>query len=241
MTDAYRRNRILAQLPRAELTRLLPSFKEVNLDFKEQLFEEGKPIDHAYFMLTGVVSLLVLVDGEEPIEAGTIGYEGMVGLPAFLGASKAPWRALCQVAGTALRIEVTRLLEAAHETTLERLLLRYTNAMMSMFAQTAACNRAHSLEERMCRWLLLTHDRARTDTFSLTQEFMGQMLGVRRPSVSLAGSALQKAGLIRYTRGRVTITDRAGLEEASCECYERVQRQFEDGMEANRSAGRAAR
>jgi CRP-like cAMP-binding protein len=234
-TDSYRRNRILAQLPRAEAARIQPFLEKVDLNFKEQLFDSGQRIDHVYFMLTGVISLLVTVDGEQPIEAATVGYEGMVGLPAFLGASAAPWRALCQVPGEGLRMSVARLRPAARDTSLERLLLQYANTMMSMLAQTAACNRLHSLEERMCRWLLLTHDRVDSDTFALTQEFLGQMLGVRRPSVSLAGSALQRAGLIRYSRGRITITNRAGLEDAACECYARVERQFKAGLSANRS------
>jgi CRP-like cAMP-binding protein len=173
------------------------------------------------------------MDTEEgfTVEAGTVGREGMVGLAAFLGNSLSPWRTLCQISGAALRLpsrEFTTRVSDHGKLTL--ILLRYTNAVVSQLAQTAACNRAHPLEERMCRWLLMTRDRVDSDDFPLTQEFLGQMLGVRRPAVSLAGSALQNAGLIRYSRGRVTVIDRAGLEAAACECYRVVRDQFEEAL-----------
>jgi CRP-like cAMP-binding protein len=233
--EAYRENLILRQLPRAELERLGSSLEHVSLSFKERLYTEGEPMRHVYFVTSGVVSLVVPVEDEQPIEAGTIGREGLVGLPAFLGMAKAPWRALCQVPGAGLRMTSSALVEETRRSPmLTHLLMRYANAVMSMLAQTAACNRAHSLEERMCRWVLMTHDRVQSDDFPLTQEFLGQMLGVRRPVVSLVGRALQNAGLIRYGRGRVAVLDREGLEEASCECYAIVQREFEEAVEEAR-------
>jgi CRP-like cAMP-binding protein len=144
----------------------------------------------------------------------------MVGLPVVFGVSRAALRAFCQSPGRALRVRADALLaERRRGGQFAELLLRYANATLATLAQGVACNRAHSLEERMCRWLLMTHDRVDADSFPLTQEFLAQMLGVRRPTVNLAGTSLQRAGLIRYSRGRITVVDRKGLEEASCECY----------------------
>ena len=232
MNEEFERNTILRLLPHSEVQRLAPHLQKVTLNFKEELYDEGDVIRQVYFPTRGVVSLIVPLQNEQPVEAGTIGSEGMVGLPAFLGNSRSPWRALCQIGGVGLRMPAERLLEIVrHDGALAPLLLRYTNAVLTMTSRTAACNRAHSLEERMARWLLMTHDRmGADDEIPLTQEFMGQMLGVRRPSVSLAGAALQKAGVIRYKRGRISVLDRAGLEEVSCECYGIVRRQFDEAL-----------
>jgi CRP-like cAMP-binding protein len=162
------------------------------------------------------------------VEVGTVGNEGMLGLPVFLGADSSPGAAFCQVPGRALRMPAEALRAAASvEGPLRDLLQRYAQALMDQIAQSAACNRAHSTEERLCRWLLMTHDRVGADRFPLTQEFLGQMLGVRRAGVSATASILQRAGFIRYSRGTITITDRAGLESASCGCYRVVRDEFD--------------
>lgn len=233
-------NRILMRLPPAEFERLRPHLEHISLDFKEPLYEQGSPVTYVFFVKTGVISLVTELEQGKAIETGTIGREGMVGLPAFFGAPTAPWRAFCQIPGDAYRVSAAALRsELRNGGALGPLLMRYANAVMAMLAQSAACNGAHSVEERMCRWLLTTHDRVDSDDFALTQEFLGHMLGVRRPTVSLAGGVLQRAGLIKYSRGRITILDRAGLESASCECYAFVQKQFNEAFgEDTRRAGK---
>lgn len=222
--EARSENKLLRQLSPSEYAKLEPDLEEVAMHFKETLFEHGKPIKYVYFPTSGVVSLVTdMRDEVNTVETGTIGREGMVGIPAFLGAKKASGRAFVQVAGSSLRLETSRFLSAANSLPALNLLLKlYTNALMAMVAQSAACNRLHPVEARMAKWLLLTHDRVEGDQFALTQEFIAQMLGVRRPIVNVAGRALQSANLIEYVRGKVTIRDRDGLEEASCECYASV-------------------
>ena len=235
------RNRILKLLKPAELERLEPHFEAVSLSFKEPLLQQGKPIDHVYFPNNGVISLVTDVEGFT-VETGTVGREGMLGLGALLGMPHSVGRAFCQIPGDALRI-TTRQLQAEVDRgdSLGPALLRYTNAVLGMLSQNAACNGAHTVEERMCRWLLTTRDRVDSDEFPLTQEFLGMMLGVRRPTVSLTGSTLQRAGLITYTRGRITILDRERLEAASCECYAFVRDQFEQALADGDSSGSRTR
>ncbi|HJQ96799.1 MAG TPA: Crp/Fnr family transcriptional regulator [Candidatus Polarisedimenticolaceae bacterium] len=224
-------NRLLSLLPAGNSATIRRLAEHVPLTFKEPVMSAGKPIDYVYFPLSGIVSIIVDLDEGFSVEAVTVGREGMVGLNAFLNTPRPPWRAFCQIAGDALRVRARDFLqETRQDDHLALVLFRYTNAVIAGVAQTAACNRAHTLEERMCRWLLTTRDRVDSDDFPLTQEFLGQMLGVRRPSVSLAGIALQHAGLISYTRGRITIRDRTGVEQASCECYEAAKRHYEESM-----------
>jgi CRP-like cAMP-binding protein len=230
-TNDYNRNRILQLLPASDAERLGRILEPVRINFKELIYTAGKPMEYVYFPLTSVASLVIDMEGGQSVEAGTIGREGLLGLTAFLGSRRSVWRALSQIAGDALRAPVDAFREEALRIdSLNQLLRRYTIALMAMLAQTAACNRLHSLEERMCRWLLMTRDRVDSDQFPLTQEFLGQMLGVRRPSVSLTGAALQSKGLIRYTRGQIAISDRAGLEAAACECYRVVKRHYEEAV-----------
>lgn len=230
------RNRILSALGEDDYERLVLNAEETPLEFKEVLHEQGDRISSVYFVEEGVVSLVtVLHDGE--IETGTVGNEGMIGVHAFLGMGTAVERAVCQVPGRALRMPIEALRREAADGPLHQRILRYIDALMTMFAQTAACNRVHSLEQRMCRWLLMTLERVGREDFPLTQEFLAQMLGVRRPSVSIAGAALQRAGLIRYSRGRITIVDRRGLEATSCECYERIRRAFNTALNARPERG----
>jgi CRP-like cAMP-binding protein len=193
--------------------------ERVHLDLKQVLIWPDEPITHAYVPIDGVVSLLALMDGEE-VEAGITGSEGLVGVPLLLGTAAAHIRAVCQVAGDAWRLPADALREEmAQPGPLRERLLRYAQALFQQVAQTSGCNRAHPVQERCARWLLMVQDRVGTDTFQLTQEFLAQMLGVRRPSVTVVMGALQQAGLLRYHRGQVTILDRPRLEAAACECY----------------------
>jgi CRP-like cAMP-binding protein len=219
-------NRLLAVLPGEQVERLEPKLEAVALDFKQLLYEPGKPIEHVYFPTSCVASLVTVVDGGQPIEIATVGREGMVGLPVFLEADEVPGRGFIQVAGGALRMDAREFKEETRRGgALTNLLLRYTQALFNQVAQSAACNRAHAVEERCARWLLMTHDRVGQDQFFLTQEFMGHMLGVRRATVNVAAGMLQKAGFITYTRGRITVLDRKGLESASCECYAIIKKE----------------
>ncbi len=221
-------NRLLASLPRSEYRRLLPHLVRVSLPLREILYEANGPIPHVFFPLNGVVSLVIVMDGGFSLEVGTIGNEGMVGTPVFLGSDSSPTRAISQVPGEALRME-TKVFENEMKLggPLYRLVQRYTQAMINQISQSTVCNHRHSVEKRMCRWLLMSHDRVGIDEFLLTQEFLAQMLGVRRPTVTAVAGILQKAGLISYHRGRLTVLDRKGLEAASCECYEVVAKELD--------------
>lgn len=183
---------------------------------------------HVYFPINGVVSMLARVDEKALVEVATVGNEGMVGVPLFLGAKLSPGTMISQVPGEALRMDAEALQRAVAETgPLMSLLHRYTQALMVQISQGNACNRMHSVEERCARWLLLTHDRVDSDEFTLTQEFLGDMLGVRRASVNIVASIFQRAGFIRYSRGRITILNRAGLESAVCGCYAVIRDEYE--------------
>lgn len=222
------KNRLLAALPTEEYERLLPNLETVSLNFKQILYNVNEPIEYIYFPSNYVVSMLTIMENGEAVEVGTVGNEGMVGLPVFLGADKIPGQAFAQIPGDGMRMRAdvfTR--EVTPNTPLFNLLQRYTQALFNQIAQSAACNRLHSIEERLCRWLLMTHDRVGADQFPLTQEFMGQMLGVRRAGVSVTAAILQKAGFIRYSRGKMTISDRASMEDSACECYGIVKAEFD--------------
>lgn len=233
MTKARRihvagQNRLLAGLPRADYNRLLPKLEKVSLPLKEILYEAHGPILHVYFPLYGVVSLVIVVEGGISLEVGTIGNEGMVGTPIFLGSESSPTRAISQVPGEALRLEAKIFHEEmALVGPLHRLVQRYTQAMINQISQSTVCNHRHSVAKRMSRWLLMSHDRVGVDEFSLTHEFLSQMLGVCRPTVTAVARTLQNDGLISYHRGRITIIDRKGLEAASCECYRVVMMELD--------------
>jgi CRP-like cAMP-binding protein len=220
-------NRLLAELPRADYQRLASHLEPVSLSLKQILHEPGAAIADVYFLRSGMVSMVMPMRDGMSIEVGTIGLEGMVGLPAFLGAGAARARYLVQIPGDALRLrsDVLRQ-EAARQGAFHRLLQLYTHAFMTQEAQIVACNGLHAVKQRCCRWLLLTHDRVRSDEFPLTQEFFAQMLGVRRASVAEVARMLQRTGLIRYRRGQVTILDRDGLQKAACECYGVIKSAF---------------
>jgi CRP-like cAMP-binding protein len=220
-------NRLLVSLPRDEYDRLLPHLEKVSLTLRDILYEANGPIAHVYFPLAGVVSL-VIMDGGCTLEVGIIGNEGMVGTPVFLGADRSPTRAIVQIEGEAMRMEVKVFQkEMRRNGPLYGLVQRFTQAMINHISQCLICNRRHSVKKRMCRWLMMSHSRVGADEFHLTHEFLAQMLGVCRPTVTAVARALQKAGLIRYHRGRITILDRKGLEAACCECYEVVAKELD--------------
>jgi CRP-like cAMP-binding protein len=221
------RNQLLTALPSADFKCMAASLTPVTLTLKQNLLEAEEPIGAAYFIETGMISYLNYLEGGEAQEIGLIGSEGMIGLPLILGVDQAPFGAMVQMEGTALRLSPTALRQAFNESeTLRTRLLRYMQALHIQVSQTAACNNHHSLEERLTRWLLMAHDRAGNDQFPMTHEFMSMMLGVRRAGVTVTAGALKHAGLIHYTNGDITILDRPSLEAMACECYGNVQRQY---------------
>ncbi len=217
-------NRLLAALPAMEYDRLRPRAELVTPGIKEPLYAAGRPIAHVYFPLSGVFSMVATMDDGAIMEVATIGSEGMVGLPAFLGAGTSPLTTFAQVEGEALRLAAATLRELAGPgSRLHDRLQRYTQALFILTAQSVACNRLHPVEARCGRWLLMTHDRVGGAQFPLTHEFLAQMLGVRRASVTEVAGRLQTAGLIRYQRGVITVLDRPGLEASACECYRGIR------------------
>lgn len=220
-------NSLLAALPADEYARIIGDFEPVELSTRQVVWKADAPIRSVYFPRSCVCSLLTPLADEMPVESATIGKEGMVGVPVLLGVSSVPAMCVTQVAGDALRIDAGRVRGwMTGGGALPALLLRYTQALHDQTSQSVACNRRHEMEERCARWLLMTHDRTGADTFTLTHEFLAAMLGVRRASVTVAAGILQKAGLIRYSRGKITVLDRAGLEQASCECYRFVRERY---------------
>ena len=222
-------NSLLAAIARRDYRRLSAGLEPVTLVFGDVLYEPMQAIGHVYFPESSLVSLLTLADGHLALEVGLIGREGMVGLPLVLGHTLSPVRALVQGSGTALRMAAAPFLKLFRASPgLQRELYRFTHALMSQISQTAACNRFHVVESRLARWLLMTHDRVKSDRFYMTHEFLGHMLGVRRVGVTKAAQALQQQGLIRYSRGNIEVLDRKGLEGATCACYG-IVRDMHDG------------
>lgn len=215
-------NLILAGLPRKEYNRLLPDLEFVSLPPGEKLYKSGDAIEYVYFPSDGLVSLVTHMKDGTTVEVGIIGRDGMVGIPVLLGNDIAFEEAIVQIAGGAMRMRSNVFKEGLknnHNSLLTHLLL-YTRALMKQVERTAACNRIHTVEKRLSRWLLMCHDRMESDELPLTQEFISNMLGTRRASVGTAAIGLQTDGLIRYLRGNISILDREGLEEAACECYQ---------------------
>jgi CRP-like cAMP-binding protein len=226
------RNRILRSLPESELARLAPALERVCMASRELAFDVDVPISHVYFPEDCVISIVGVMTDGSAVETATVGWEGMVGLPVFLGVESTPAQAFCQIPGEALRLDTGTLQrEVARGGELSATLSRYTQAHFTQVAQASACNRVHTMRQRCARWLLQTHDRVTSDEFPLTQRFLSQMLGVRRATVTEAAQSLQHAGLIAYIHGRITIRDRRGLERAACECYTIIQREFERLLE----------
>ena len=228
---SFRQNRILAALPSSELVQLFEVVRNVTLPVKSVLFEPGAAIDAVHFPTDGVISLVTPLHDGAIVEVATIGNEGIVGVPLVpLGGLAV--RAISQVAGHCLRMEAAAFLEWSRRSqAFQTLVESYTQALFGQIAQAAACNRLHSSEERLSRWLLMSHDRVGSDDFLITQEFLGQMLAARRSTVSVSAGILQRAGLIRYVRGHVTIVDRTGLEAVACECYAVIKAELERVVE----------
>ena len=221
------RNGLLAALPPEELERLRPRLRPVELPFDQTLYPADGAVEAVLFVESGMVSLIATLEDGEQVEVGIAGREGLVGLPLVFGDDRSLVEARVQMEGTALRMDAAALRDGMEgSAALRGLLHRYALAFQAQVTMTAACNARHAIEQRLARWLLIAHDRAGADEFPMTHEFVSMMLGVRRPSVSLAAGVLQKAGLIRYARGRMEVTDRPGLEAASCECYHTVRREF---------------
>jgi CRP-like cAMP-binding protein len=221
-------NRLLAALSEAEYQALLPDLEPVDLRLHRVLWAPDVPLTAVYFLRTGMVSLLVLMDDGATIEVAGVGNEGIVGLPLYLGATVAGTQAVVQLPGGAARMEAQTFLAAVDRSSrLRQLLLRYAQARFDQVVQTAACNRHHSTDERCARWLLMIQDRVLADTFPLTHEFLASMLDVRRVTVTETASGFQRSGLIRYARGQVTVVDRPGLEAVACECYQRIRRTYD--------------
>ena len=213
-------NYLLASLPHVDRQRLIAHCDAVDLAESDVLCERGDRIDHVYFPVDGFISLITPINQQAGFEVGMVGSEGMHGVSLALGVDVSPQRALVQGAGAALRMDATTFRrEHARSAPMRRLLNRYLYVLMAQMAQAGACTRFHLLEARVARWLLMTHDRAPTDTFHLTQEFLGYMLGMRRVGITKAAGALQDRHLISYARGTITILDRSGLETAACACY----------------------
>jgi len=223
------KNRILAALPPLEFAMIAKSLVHIDLHLGEALHRAGESIEHVFFPEGGFISALSVLSDGRPLEIGLIGVEGVAGVSVMLGAKTSYSETMCQTGGGAYRMAVPAFKDAiAHAPRLRDQLLRHVHVFHVQVAQTAACNSHHELGERLARWLLAAHDRSGRAELSLTQDLISVMLGVRRSTVSVAASTLQKAGVIRYQHGRITILDRVGLEDAACECYERVASEYRD-------------
>jgi CRP-like cAMP-binding protein len=221
-------NQLLSLLSEADRARILARCEKIPLKIESVLYEAGSVMGHVYFPLSGMVSLVIGTEDGGTIEVGVIGNEGMLGTSTALDADRSHVKALIQVRGEFLRMRVRDFrLELQRNSALNHIVHRFAHALTIQISQSVMCNRLHPMEERICRWLLMAHDRAGTDEIMLTQGFIAQMLGIRRPSVTVAAGLLQKAGFISYYRGHVTILDRTGLENAVCECYALVDRELE--------------
>ncbi len=221
-----RQNHLLAALPAEDCERLFHCLELAPMPLGHALYESGIEMRHVYFPTTAIVSLLYVMEDGASAEIAVVGHEGIVGVALFMGGETTPSRAVVQSAGHAYRLAGQLLKEEFHRGgAMQRLLLRYTQALLTQMAQTAVCNRHHSLDQQLCRWLLLSMDRLPGAELRMTQELIANMLGVRREGVTEAAGRLQSAGLIEYRRGRITVLDRAGLEARACECYAVVRRE----------------
>ena len=223
-----KQNHLLAALPAADFERLSPHLELVPMPLGEALYESGGRLQHVYFPTTSIFSLLYVMENGSSAEIAVVGNEGILGISLFMGGETTPSRAVVQSAGYGYRLKAHLLKQEFSRTgPVMHLLLRYTQALITQMAQTAACNRHHLVEQQLCRWLLLSLDRLSTHELRMTQELIANMLGVRREGVTEAAGNLQRSGLIRYSRGRITVLDRPGLEKEVCECYAVVKKEFD--------------
>jgi CRP-like cAMP-binding protein len=221
-------NQLLASLPPAELGRWASELQPVDLPLGQVLYESGRTLSHVYFPTTAIVSLLYVLDDGASAEIAVVGNEGLVGISLFMGGESTPSRAVVQSAGKGFRLKSQVMKQEFNRSgPVMHLLLRYTQALITQMAQTAVCNRHHTLDKQLCRWLLLSLDRLQGNELVMTQELIANMLGVRREGVTEAALKLQAAGLIRYTRGHISVLDRAGLEHRTCECYAVVKKEYD--------------
>ncbi len=229
-------NQLLAALPEAEWQRWLPKLEPINMPLGHVLYESGNTLSHVYFPITSIVSLLYVLENGASAAIAVVGNEGIVGISLFMGGESTPSRAVVQSAGGGLRLKAQMMKDEFNKNgAVLHLMLRYTQALITQMAQTAVCNRHHSLDQQLCRWLLLSLDRLQGDALVMTQELIANMLGVRREGVTEAALKLQQAGLIRYARGRISVLDRAGLERRTCECYAVVKKEYERLLPARRA------
>lgn len=227
-TDDPRMNHLLAALPGDEFDRLEPALEPVSLAFGKVLYESGEQLEYIYFPTTAIISLLYIMENGSTAEVGMAGNDGLVGIALFMGGSTTPNRAVVQSAGNAFRLRSKALRSEFQQSgEFQNILLRYTQYLMTQISQTAACNRLHSVEQQLCRWLLNYHDLLQTNKLTMTHDLIANMLGVRREGVSIAAGNLQRNGLIKYVRGTITILDRKGLESMTCECYAVVKEEYD--------------
>jgi CRP-like cAMP-binding protein len=223
-----RNNFLLAALPDPEWERWRVLLEKVDMPLGQVLYESGGTLTHIYFPTTSIVSLLYVMENGASAEIAVVGREGLVGVSLFMGGESTPSRAVVQSAGQGYRLRAQSMKDEFNRAgPVLHLVLRYTQALITQMAQTAACNRHHSLDQQLCRWLLLSLDRLRANELAMTQELIANMLGVRREGVTEAANKLQQAGLISYARGRITVLDRPGLEKRTCECYAVVKREYD--------------
>ncbi len=222
-----KKNQLLAALPDADLQRWLPQLESVDLPLGLVVYESGSTLSHVYFPTTAIVSLLYVMENGASAEIAVVGHEGVVGISLFMGGESTPSRGVVQSAGRGFRLPAEAIKEEFKRAPVLHLLLRYTQALITQMAQTAVCNRHHSLDQQLCRWLLLSLDRLQGNELVMTQELIANMLGVRREGVTESALKLQTLGLIRYARGRITVIDRPGLEKRTCECYAVVKREYD--------------
>jgi CRP-like cAMP-binding protein len=221
-------NHLLAALPTAELGRWLPQLEWIDMPLGQVLYESGRTLTHVYFPTTAIVSLLYVMENGSSAEIAVVGNEGLVGISLFMGGDSTPSRAVVQSAGAGFRLKAALMKDEFDRAgPVMHLLLRYTQALITQMAQTAVCNRHHSLDQQLCRWLLLSLDRLSGSELVMTQELIANMLGVRREGVTEAALKLQADGLIRYARGRISVLDRPGLEARTCECYAVVKHEYD--------------
>jgi len=222
-----RKNHLLAALPDAEWVRWQPLLEAVEMPLGQVLYESGSTLSHVYFPTTAIVSLLYVMENGASAEIAVVGNEGLVGISLFMGGESTPSRAVVQSAGQGYRLASETIKAEFTRAPVLHLLLRYTQALITQMSQTAVCNRHHSLDQQLCRWLLLSLDRLQGNELLMTQELIANMLGVRREGVTESALKLQEAGLIRYARGRINVLDRAGLESRACECYAVVKKEYD--------------